>query len=123
MTLLVLDLKVPSVSNIHSNAQLWNALGVLAPRMMTYVMSFLTLGIFWLAQQAQLHHCRQSDKRLTWIHIVYLLVVATMPFSTALLSEFIAYSAAVLCYWFILLLLGLALLASIRYAEHAGLIN
>lgn len=123
MTLLVLDLKVPSVSEVHSNAQLWHALGALAPRIVTYVMSFLTLGIFWLAQQAQLHHCRQSDKRLTWIHILYLLVVATMPFSTALLSEFIEYPAAILCYWLVLLLLGLALLASIRYAEYADLIN
>jgi uncharacterized membrane protein len=123
MTLLVLDLKVPTALGIRSSVQLWHALAPLAPRMVTYILSFLTLGIFWFAQQAQLHHCRQSDKRLAWIHVFYLLVVAIMPFSTALLSAFIAYPAAVMCYWLNLLLLGAALLASICYANKAGLLK
>src|SRR6185295_12156271 len=60
---------------------------------------------------------------LTWIHLAFLLVVSLMPFSTALLAEFITFRLALLVYWFHLLLLGLLLLASLRYAERAGLMK
>jgi len=123
MTLLVLDLKVPAAEALHTNRDLLHALGSLAPRLLTYGMSFLTLGIFWLGQQAQLGQFRESDRRLTWIHIAFLLMVAVMPFSTALLSEFIVLPLAVMCYWLNLLLLGCALFASIRYAAAAGLLE
>jgi hypothetical protein len=54
----------------------------------TYLMSFLTLGIFWNEQQAQLNHLERSDRHLTWIHMAFLFAVSLMPFSTRLLAEF-----------------------------------
>lgn len=123
MTLLVLDVKVPSADVIHSNGQLLAMLADRAPNMLAYVMSFLTLGIFWMAQGTQLSQCEQSDKVMTWIHILYLMFVAIMPFSTGLLAEFMEYRAAVICYWANLLLLGAALFASIRHAKAAQLLK
>ena len=61
MTLLVLDLKVPAGRAIESDQALLAALGELAPRLMIYLMSFLTLGIFWVGQQTQLSHFARSD--------------------------------------------------------------
>jgi uncharacterized membrane protein len=46
-----------------------------------------------------------------------------MPFTTALLAEFITYRLALLVYWINLLLLGVVLFASWRYAIHAGLLE
>jgi len=46
-----------------------------------------------------------------------------MPFSTALLAAFITYRLALVVYWINLLLLGVALFGSWRYAQHAGLIK
>ena len=51
MTLLVLDIRVPAMEAIHSESDLWRALLGLAPRIGMYLMSFLTLGIFWLGRQ------------------------------------------------------------------------
>jgi len=56
MTLLVLDLHAPAAEAIHSEGDLRLALIVLAPRLLTYMMSCLTLGIFWVGQQTQLNH-------------------------------------------------------------------
>ena len=50
MTLLVLDLRARAAEAIHSEQDLLAALLALAPRLVTYLMSFLTLGIFWLGQ-------------------------------------------------------------------------
>ena len=46
MTLLVLDLHVPVVDGLDTEAALWHELGKLMPRLLTYFLSFLTLGIF-----------------------------------------------------------------------------
>ena len=53
MTLLVLDLHAPVSGAVHGERDLWRALIVLSPRLLMYMMSFLTLGIFWVGQQTQ----------------------------------------------------------------------
>lgn len=118
MTLLVLDLHAPVAEAIHSERGLAHALLALAPRVLTYAMSFLTLGIFWAGQQTQLNHFERTDRNLSWIHLAFLLAVTTMPFSTVLLGEFIAYRVALLVYWFNILVLGLTLLWSWHYASR-----
>ena len=123
MTLLVLDLHVPVVQGLHAEAALWHELGALTPRLLTYLLSFLTLGIFWVGQQSQLNQFTGSDRNLTWIHLGFLLGVSLMPFSTGLLAEFITYRLALLVYWLNLLLLGVVLLASLGYAGRSGLLK
>ena len=122
MTLLVLDVHTPVREGIRSNHDLLHALLALAPQLTSYLMSFLTLGIFWNGQQAQLNHFSRSNRHLTWIHIAFLFAVSMMPFSTRLLAEFITYRVALLAYWTNVLLLGLTLLASWKYARKAGLV-
>lgn len=71
MTLLVLDLRVPLASDIHTEADLWRTLLSLAPRLVPYLLSFMTLGIFWLAQQTQLNQFARSNRTLAWIHVAF----------------------------------------------------
>ena len=123
MTLLVLDLRVPASGAIHSELDLWGALVKLLPRFIPYFMSFLTLGIFWVGQQTQLNRFARSDRNLAWIHLGFLLAVSLMPFSTALLAEFITYRTALVVYWLNILLLGVVLFGSWRYAWRAGLVK
>jgi uncharacterized membrane protein len=123
MTLLVLDLHVPVREGLHSEAALWHELARLAPQTLTYVLSFLTLGIFWVGQQTQLNQLARSNRDLTWIHLGFLLGVSLMPFSTGLLAEFITFWLALVVYWLNLLLLGALLFVSRRYAVRAGLLR
>ncbi len=123
MTLLVLDLGVPASRTIHSEHDLWRALGTLSPHLLTYFMSFLTLGIFWIGQQTQLNHFTRSDRDLAWIHLGFLLVVSLTPFSTALLAGFVTYRLALVVYWLNIFLLGAVLFASWRYASRAKLVK
>lgn len=137
MTLLVLDLRTPvaEAGARFTTPVLWTsqglgkemalliALSALVPHVLPYIMSFLTLGIFWIGQQTQLNHFETSNRHLTWIHLAFLLTVSIMPFSTGLLAEFITYRIALVMYWLNLLLLGIALFASWRYAQRAGLLK
>ncbi len=123
MTLIVLDIRVPPESAVGSEADLGRALLALSPRIVMYLMSFLTLGIFWVGQQTQLNYLARSDRDLTWMHIAFLAGVATMPFSTTLLAEFITYRIAMVIYWGNVVLLGATLYWSWRHARRAGLIK
>ncbi len=123
MTLLVLDLHVPVSTQIHTESDLWRTLVLLTPRFVPYLLSFMTLGIFWVGQQTQLNQFARADRTLTWIHIGFLFAVSLMPFSTGLLAEFITYRLAVVVYWLNLLLLGVMLFMSVRYAVRAQLMK
>lgn len=123
MTLLVLDLRVPAMDSIHSEHDLWRALVALSPRLVPYVMSFLTLGIFWVGQQTQLNHLTRSDRSLSWIHILFLFWVSITPFTTTLLAEFIAYRLALVVYWLNIALLGWTLYLSWICATSLGLVK
>jgi len=122
-TLLVLDLRVPATEAVHSEHDLGRALVALAPRLIPYLMTFTTVGIFWVGQQAQFNVFERTDRNLTWIHIGFLLVVTLMPFSTALLAQFLSYRLALGVYWLNIFLLGVALYASWKYAQRAGLVK
>ena len=135
MTLLVLDLRVPVSGATQSEQPLWVSgtmkpelellmkLVNLAPNLLPYLMSFLTLGIFWVGQQTQLNLFTRSDRHLTWIHLAFLLAVTLMPFSTGLLAAFITFRLALVVYWLNILLLGAVLFVSGRYAQHARLMK
>ncbi len=135
MTLLVLDLKAPSVPK-RAQHPVWSSGGggsedalahgllhQVAPRLLPYAMSFLTLGIFWVGQQTQLSNFTRSSRALTWIHLTFLLAVTLMPFSTGLLAEDTTYRPSMAIYWLNLFALGLMLFISLRYADRAGLMS
>lgn len=123
MTLIVLEIHVPPNSGIATDQALWQALVALAPRFTTYLLSFLTLGIFWTGQQTQLNFFSRADRDLAWIHFGFLAVVSLLPFSTTLLAEFISLRLALLLYWANILVLGIMLYASWAYASRAGLLK
>lgn len=135
MTLLVLDLRVPAAEIAHPQHPLWtdgalgseraalHALAHIVPRLLPYVMSFLTLGIFWVGQQTQFNHLRSTDRQLTWIQLGFLAAVTTLPFSTGFVAEFATYRLPLVVYWLNLLVLGAVLWASLAYAARHGLVK
>ncbi len=123
MTLLVLDLHVPTRDDVHSEHDLWRLLVALSPRLLVFLMSVMTLGIFWVGQQTQLNHFDRADRNLAWIHIAFLCAVCLVPFSTALLADYIRFRTALLVYWFNILLLGATLFWSWSYATRNRLLR
>ncbi len=123
MTLLVLDIHLPAAHSIHAQSELLRSLATLAPQWIAYLMSFLTLGIFWAGQQTQLNHIAEGSRDLTWIHLCFLFSITLLPLSTRLLGEFMLYRAAVLLYWANLLLAGAMLFWSWKHAASRGLIR
>ncbi|RUW44382.1 TMEM175 family protein, partial [Mesorhizobium sp. M8A.F.Ca.ET.021.01.1.1] len=76
LTLIVLEIRVPVHQAIHSEHDLLVAIAALAPRFLTYALSFLTLTIFWFGQQAQHGLIAKSDRRLATLNLCFLAFIA-----------------------------------------------
>jgi uncharacterized membrane protein len=122
-TILVLDFHTPEAADIHSEAELLRALAASAPKLLPWLLSSLTLGIFWLGQQTQLNQLARSNRDLAWLHFLFLAVVTVLPFSTRLLADFLTYRTAFLIYWVNIVVLGAGLYVIWVYAEGAKLIR
>lgn len=109
MTLLVLDIKVPELPQPTATEELVRQLFALWPKLLSYAISFVILGVYWVGHHVQLSFIRRADRPLLWINILFLLWVALVPFSTALLSAYSQSQAAVIIYGANLIAIGLSL--------------
>jgi uncharacterized membrane protein len=90
ITLLVLDLRVPTTAQIAESGTLLAALIHEWPAYVAYVAGFLTIGIIWLNHRAFVDKVDRFDNTLQWLNLLLLFGVVTVPFSTALLAEHVA---------------------------------
>jgi uncharacterized membrane protein len=88
MTLLVLEIVVPQLSPSEAATELPKRLLELLPDVLSYAISFIILGFFWIAHDDQFHYIRRANRTLLWITIFYLMFIAFIPFSTALIGEY-----------------------------------
>lgn len=123
MTLLILEIKVPMLehSQVH---ELPSKLLAQWPKYVSYVISFIMLGIYWIGHHNQFHLIRRSDRRLLWINILFLMTISFVPFSTALLGEYAGQQIAAVIYGANLVVVGLLLYWHWHYATYnARLVN
>jgi uncharacterized membrane protein len=86
ITLLALDLHVPAPSGAGTLA---HRLGEQWPNYAAYVVSFLTIGIIWINHHAMLRRVVGVDHTILFLNLVLLLTIVVLPFSTALMSEYL----------------------------------
>ena len=85
MTLLVLDVKIPKLSEpLVNQGVLAQTLLDLWPKFLTFAMSFLILGFFWIAHHGYTHFLKRTDRYFLWINLLFLFIVVFLPFSTDL---------------------------------------
>ena len=78
ITLLVLDLKVPSDAETREAGSLIAALAGHWPSYLAYLAAFLTIGIIWLNHRAFVDKIRRFDSRLHWLNLALLLGVGNL---------------------------------------------
>jgi uncharacterized membrane protein len=88
MTLLVIELKLPAAELIHGNDELINAVGVLFPKFISWIISFFVLAMFWYGHHRTFSQVRHVSGGLAALMISQLAFVSLMPFCSALSGEF-----------------------------------
>ncbi|MBP6945704.1 MAG: DUF1211 domain-containing protein [Candidatus Pacebacteria bacterium] len=116
MTILVLNFLLPELGRGVSLGQVLSGLSF---SFLTYVMSFVVLGVMWVSQQNQYHFIERTDRLFLWINIFFLMFVVFIPFSTHMLGLYYDSVLAVLIYGLNLLICGALLYMHWSYATHA----
>jgi uncharacterized membrane protein len=88
ITLLVIELPFEQVRE----GELSHALGEHWPSFVTFVVSFLTIGIAWLQHSAVFDALGRLDRRVLILNLLFLMGIAFLPFPTALLADYVEQS-------------------------------
>jgi len=109
ITLLVLNLQVPklSVSQLYELPE--RVHDALWPNLVSYLLSFVIIGIYWIAHHNMFHYIKRSNRPFLWINILLLMCVAFIPFPAGLLGQYPTQSISVIIYASSLILTNLML--------------
>ena len=80
ITIMVLEMKVP-------HGESFQALRPLLPIVLSYVLSFVYVGIYWSNHHHMLHACRQVSGTVLWANLHLLFWLSLFPFATGWLGE------------------------------------
>lgn len=80
ITIMVLELKVP-----HDSA--WANIQHLAPVFLSYVISFIFLGIYWGNHHHLIHTIKGVNSSILWANLHLLFWLSLIPFATAWMGE------------------------------------
>lgn len=98
LTLLVLDLVVPTLSSNATSTDLWNALSKDYIGFLNFILSFAIAGVWWNAHHRNFQHIRNTNTPLRMLNIVFLVWIALLPFFTKLLTQYNSLQLSVALY-------------------------
>jgi uncharacterized membrane protein len=125
LTLLVLQLKVPSAEQVvhpDSAADLAAQLGKDSAQLISYGISFYVIAQFWLVHRQVFGLTGGHGEGLEWWNFLFLLTITIMPFTSTLLGDFVNNPLAVDIFAANLMIASLATQVMIIIGRRQGLI-
>jgi len=104
ITIMVLEMKVPHGDRLED-------LRPLLPVFLSYVLSFLYVGIYWNNHQHMLHTCTAVTGPMLWANLHLLFWLSIFPFTTGWMGENHFTTVPTALYGVVLLLAAIAYLA------------
>lgn len=124
ITLLVLEIKVPNLPAPVSEAALLRALAADLPFVVSCVVSFIIIAIFWVAHHQFWQGVHHANWPLLWLNNLLLLFIVFIPIPTAMIGTYPTLKTPAVIYGGVMTGAGLSFLAMRYYASYAaGLIE
>jgi uncharacterized membrane protein len=101
ITIMVLELPMPAGAD-------WQALGPVTPVLLTYILSFVTTGIYWNNHHHLLHSARRITAGLMWANMHLLFWLSLIPFVTGWMGHHHVTAVPTAAYGLVLLMCGVA---------------
>ncbi|UGQ48712.1 TMEM175 family protein [Massilia endophytica] len=113
ITIMVLELKVPHSPDFGALLTLW-------PVFMSYVLSFIYVGIYWNNHHHLIHAVKEVSGGVLWANLHLLFWLSLIPFVTAWMGENHFHTGPTIAYGFVLFMCSVAyaLLARGLIANH-----
>ena len=117
ITLLALEIRLPETEKLLNDSELSVQLAGMWHEYLAYIISFLVIGTFWMAHHRKYHFIKRYDSRLMMLNLLFLMVVAFIPFPSSIISKYPDRSATVF-YASIMVLAGIFLSGIWWYASY-----
>jgi uncharacterized membrane protein len=108
ITLLAFNVDIPEIAKENIRTDLAHRLILLLPNLVSFVISFFVIGIYWVEHHRIFRFIRRYDNNLLWLNLILLFSVVILPFPTELLGTYGNERLAVIFYAGCLGLTGLA---------------
>ena len=93
-TLLILEIQLPSTGSVTQGLlDLW-------PSYLAYAISFLTIGIMWINHHSIFKQVDRADRTFLAINVVFLMVIAFLPFPTSVLASHLHHDAQAAAFFY-----------------------
>lgn len=102
ITLLALELKIPHLAKKNFYDSFLEIIPLI-PGVLTFMLSFVSIAIFWVNHHRLTHHIKHIDGKMVWTNTAFLMFQTLIPFATRLISENPQNVLSVLIYSIILL--------------------
>jgi uncharacterized membrane protein len=125
LTLLVLQLRVPNLSEVadpDSAADLAAQLGKGLAQLVSYGISFYVIAQFWMVHRQVFRLVGDHEEGLEWWNFAFLFTISVMPFTSTLLGDFVGNPLAVDIFAVNVLIASLATQAMIVVGRRKGLL-
>jgi uncharacterized membrane protein len=119
MTLLIVELRVPEVSG----TDLGPALIELVPGYLTFMLSFLVVGVVWMSHHRKFRAIVRYNQNLVRLNLLLLLFVASIPLPTGILGAYGDTRLSVYVYAATICVVGFLLTSIWVYAWHSQLVD
>ena len=106
VTLLIFEVRVPTLTDLSNQSVLRALLGI-APKGISFAISFFTVAIFWVTHHHIFSRITHSNWKLLWYNNVLLFWLAVVPFTTAFIGDHPTQPVVVSLYALILCLAAL----------------
>jgi uncharacterized membrane protein len=87
ITILVLDIRLPADSGATSGHELLLSLVGLWPKYLAFFISFWVIGLSWISHHRKFLYIQRVDYQLLTLNLLMLMMIAFVPFPTAVMSE------------------------------------
>lgn len=123
ITLLAIEIHVPTFPHEPSNGEMWAALGEIGSKLLILAVSFIMIGFFWIGHHLIFWSIERSNRILMWLNLAFLFPIVCLPAATALVGEYPKNGTAATVYVAIVMTTALLLDLVWWYASSRGLIS
>ncbi len=120
MTILVLQLGGSAISNAETSTQLDSALLAQWPTFVSYTISFLVAGLYWVSHHTYFTFIRGINETQLWLNLLFLFCLSFIPFAADLIGDHPYFRAGAMLYGLNLTACTGALYLNWHYAWNRG---
>jgi uncharacterized membrane protein len=88
ITLLALEVRLPAMPEGPTDAAFAQALVETFPALLGFFISFFVIAIYWMGFHRTMQYLRRLDRRMLWLTMGFLFLIALMPFPTSVIGEY-----------------------------------